>query len=336
MSKRFEELDALRGIAAIWVVIYHYTSRYDALFPSTPRFPFAFPDGEMAVHLFFIVSGFVILMTLRACHKALDFVVSRGSRLYPAYWVAVFLTFSVGVLWPLPNQRYTVTQLGANATMLHDYFYIPAIDGVYWSLTYELGFYTVMCFVFLRRGLDRLVPLGAIWLLFAGINYGTEQIWNVGVPYRLSVLLVFRFAHLFIAGMLFYELWTGRRSTGHFVLLAACSATAFLVQGWLRGFVVLGFFTLFVAAISGRLRWIRTRPLLWLGLISYPLYLTHEYLGFRLIYALEGLGAPPAASVAVAMASALALATGISSLVERPAMRAIRNLYRRTAERQTT
>ena len=79
MSKRFEELDAIRGIAAMWVVIFHYTSRYDALYAATPRFPFDFPSGDMAVHLFFIVSGFVILMTLRACHEAWDFVVSRGS-----------------------------------------------------------------------------------------------------------------------------------------------------------------------------------------------------------------------------------------------------------------
>ncbi|MSO77622.1 MAG: hypothetical protein EXQ87_12070 [Alphaproteobacteria bacterium] len=69
------------------------------------------------------------------------------------------------------------------------------------------------------------------------------------------------------------------------------------------------------------------RPLICLGGISYPLYLTHELLGFRLIYWLESAGVPPWVNVAITLAAALLLADAISRLVERPAMHAIRNLY---------
>lgn len=331
MSRRFEELDALRGIAAIWVVLYHYTSRYDAMYADVPRFPFSFPNGELAVYLFFMVSGFVILMTLRVSHEIWDFVVSRGSRLYPAYWAGVIITFTAGVLWPLPGQRYTLAQLAVNATMLQDYFYVQPLDGVYWSLTYELGFYAVMCVVFLRRWLNQLVPIGALWLALAFTHHLTSQFWDVGVPYRLSVLLVLKYAHLFIAGMMFYEIWHGHKSAARLALLAACAAMAIVVHGLTRGVVVLSFFAVFFASISGRLNWIRVRPLLWLGLISYPLYLTHELLGFRLIYALEASGIPAAASVAITLALVLMLAATISRLVERPAMRSIRTYYRNRA-----
>lgn len=328
---RFAELDALRGIAAMWVLLYHYLRRYDPLYAGERRFPFSFPDGELGVQLFFIISGFVILMTLRASRGRWDFLVSRFSRLYPAYWASMLATFSVGVLWPLPDQHYTLGQLAVNASMLQAYLYVGSIDGVYWSLAYELGFYTVMYLLFLRRLLDRVVPLGATWLVVALAHWSAIQLWDDGLPYRLGMLLVLKYAHLFVAGLVLHDLWSGRRSPGHASLLAACAAMAFVTDGALYGTIVLGLLAVFLAAIGGHLRWLAARPLLWLGGISYPLYLTHEMLGFRLIFWLEQAGLPPAASVAITLVAALALADAISRLVERPAMRAIRDLYRRRA-----
>ena len=73
-------VDALRGIAALWVVLYHYLTRYDQMFhgvePSLLDH-FVFPNGLYAVYLFFMISGFVIFMTLRHCNGAADFITSR-------------------------------------------------------------------------------------------------------------------------------------------------------------------------------------------------------------------------------------------------------------------
>src|SRR5579863_10236295 len=82
-TKRFRELDALRGIAALWVVLYHYLTRYDEIYQGAePSLlgHFVFPNGLYAVHLFFTISGFVIFMTLRHCNGASDFIISRFSR----------------------------------------------------------------------------------------------------------------------------------------------------------------------------------------------------------------------------------------------------------------
>jgi len=63
-SSRILELDSLRGLAIIAVMLYHYTSRYVRLygFHNTP--PFEFWYGRLGVEFFFIISGFVIFMTL--------------------------------------------------------------------------------------------------------------------------------------------------------------------------------------------------------------------------------------------------------------------------------
>jgi peptidoglycan/LPS O-acetylase OafA/YrhL len=97
MSKqnRLFELDVLRGIAALGVVMYHYTTHYDELYGHSQKVLIYFPFGQYGVELFFIISGFVIFMSLERTKSSLDFIVGRFSRLYPAYWTAVILTFTI-------------------------------------------------------------------------------------------------------------------------------------------------------------------------------------------------------------------------------------------------
>jgi hypothetical protein len=70
-SARFRELNVLRGIAASLVVLFHYWTRYGQLYvpDNPPLLGFEFPDGIYGVYLFFMISGFVIFMTLRQCAR---------------------------------------------------------------------------------------------------------------------------------------------------------------------------------------------------------------------------------------------------------------------------
>src|SRR6202043_1137862 len=103
-------------LAAVAVLLFHYLSRYDEMYPPRDDVPFGFVIGGDGVQLFFVISGFVIFMTLSRCKTAFDFLISRFSRLYPAYWAAALLTYTIGSLWPLPDQHYTVIYLLLNLT----------------------------------------------------------------------------------------------------------------------------------------------------------------------------------------------------------------------------
>ena len=109
---RIVELDAIRGIAALMVVLYHYTTWYvqSVGFSSTAPL-FEFWQGRLGVYLFFIVSGFVIFLTLEKCDNIKSFIVSRVARLYPAYWVCVIITFSLLYLTPILGREVSVYQL---------------------------------------------------------------------------------------------------------------------------------------------------------------------------------------------------------------------------------
>ncbi len=97
-APRLYVLDGLRLVAALMVVLFHYVALYGgwennprAVFPSLHGYA---RYGWLGVEVFFLISGFVICMSTWGRSLG-DFVVSRVSRIYPAYWVAVLLTAAV-------------------------------------------------------------------------------------------------------------------------------------------------------------------------------------------------------------------------------------------------
>jgi len=74
---RLPALDALRGIAALGVVLFHYLPYYDKLYGHSFSTPDTLGFGRYGVHLFFILSGFVIFMTLERTRSASWFGLAR-------------------------------------------------------------------------------------------------------------------------------------------------------------------------------------------------------------------------------------------------------------------
>jgi peptidoglycan/LPS O-acetylase OafA/YrhL len=324
-AQRLGELDVLRGLAAFAVMIFHYTVRYHELFAPGGPVLHGSSLGENAVHLFFMISGFVIFMTLSKTRTALDFVVSRFSRLFPVYWVAVLLTFTVVSVSPLPGRTPTLTQLIVNLTMLQKWLHFPEVDGVYWTLAIELSFYAIMLGVFLAGQLRRIEWLVIPWLL-------CQCTWAVlghkyDLPKIVEISLLLKYAHLFLAGILFYRLRIEGAMPLRHSLLVCCLGIQFLLQGATAGLFTTGFFAAFYALTFGRLNWIAKRPLVLLGAISYSLYLVHQNIGYVIMRRLESF--PRSIQIGTAIAASLLMASGLTFFIERPSLRAIRDFYKK-------
>ncbi|MGP4018699.1 acyltransferase family protein [Saccharopolyspora sp. 5N708] len=140
---RLHEIDLLRITAALAVVFYHYTfsgfgkGLTEVDFPSASEFT---RYGYLGVDLFFVISGFVVLMSALN-RKPEQFVISRIVRLYPAYWVAVTLTSIVSVLFSPDLFPVSPVQYLANMTMFNSPLGVASVDVVYWTLWAEPRFY---------------------------------------------------------------------------------------------------------------------------------------------------------------------------------------------------
>jgi len=329
------ELDMLRFLAALAVLIFHFAFRgaaADGLSPLlyTPIAGVA-KYGYMGVDLFFMISGFVIMMSAQA-ESVGKFALSRLTRLYPALWICCSATFLVILLadttrFPTSLQTYLI-----NMTLLAGSTGTTFVDGSYWSLGVELRFYVLVAIVILIGQIRNAEKFIYGWLLIAVITQFMPMPW-------IENKLIIKFTPYFVAGAIFYFI----RQQGPTTL--RCAA---IIVSWLLALsralaaraeqvdhyavthseavvclMTTAFFLVFAAIalrLTGRLG-MRRWPVL--GALTYPLYLIHQTIGYLFITALY-----PTVNQHVLFWSTVALsllvAYVISRYLERPLARALR------------
>lgn len=342
MSKapRLVQIDGLRAVAALLVVGFHYTTRFDQIFVHSSALPVAVPYGYFGVNLFFVISGFVIFMTLDKVRAPMEFVGSRFSRLFPTYWVAILMTW--GLLHinasGLPGFQLPAWEALANTTMVHHYFGLRSVDGVYWSLAVELVFYLWMLMLWCAGFLQRPIVVLCVAPMLSLVASLAAMLTGGRVPYGLDVLFILEWAPWFCVGMLLYVYTSGRSaSVPQFILVTAlCLAAIFARQSALHVLVAILSASAVGLAARGYLAWLALRPAVLVGAMSYPLYLVHEKLGWITILAAENRGLTPLAAIFCATVLVLVVAYGLHRLVEVPGMMAFRNRFRAKGDEGST
>jgi peptidoglycan/LPS O-acetylase OafA/YrhL len=328
-TRRLTGIDSLRGIAAIMVVLFHYTTRYNELYRHTTSTIVSVPLGYLGVNLFFMISGFVIFMTLEKTRYSFDFVVSRFSRLYPAYWAAVALTFLLTYWLGLPGKQVEPKTALLNLTMVHSLFGIAHVDGVYWTLEVELLFYAWAWLAFRLRLLPQVHILLATLFVLRFAYFWFETVLHINLPWIAYRLLILNVIPWFAAGIMVYRLAsvaaTPRRDIG--IIIAGMAVLA-VVEGAGMALLLATLSAVLYGAASGRLVFLDNRLLVGLGTISYTLYLLHENIGWAVIRQLEQRGFEANLAIAVALGLAFLLASLLTYFVEQPAMHWVRQRYR--------
>lgn len=335
-ARRLVEVDALRGLAALAVVLFHFTTRFTELFHpiSPPAVNVSY--GHYGVNLFFIISGFVIFMTLEKTARPMDFVVSRFSRLFPAYWFAIVLTFSITHLLGLPDKLVDMPAAMGNFLMLHGLFKVPHVDGVYWTLEVELLFYFGMFFLY-RLGMLWQIHQVLFGLMVLRVIYFLLERWfGINLPWVIFRLMILQYIPWFAFGIAIYLTMSHRDTTAwRWSAFTAASAalTLALTESLFVGLLSMVFAALVWLAAVGRLTLLRHGPFVWLGTISYPLYLLHENIGWSMLLQLGRRGLSTNLAILVTLTAILLLAAAVTHWVEQPAMRWIRTRYRSHSQR---
>lgn len=340
IKKRFSELDALRGIASLMVVIFHYT--FDR-----GEGTFCLSIGCVAVDLFFIISGFVILLTIEKITNWREFLLNRFSRLYPAYWVCVSITALVMVLaynygFLANTDVNLITVYLTNLTMVQAYFNISNIDGSYWTLIVELLFYIYILFFILFNKKHLIEIVGVFFLILSFLNryfiddlLANENIFQI--TNKIPLLIYFP---LFYSGILFYNMKFIKKTTLRWLLLiVSYTIQLFIFNRLYNDSSALSFelylctlttiYLLFILFIYNKLSFIVNKITLWLGSISYVLYLIHQFIGVNVIipFLTNHLKLNIWLAIPMTMVIIMAISYIIMKYIEKPCLVFIRKKY---------
>jgi peptidoglycan/LPS O-acetylase OafA/YrhL len=306
-------------------MLYHYTFRpevggvaRDDLFQPLQQLT---RYGYLGVELFFVISGFVIVMTARE-RTVRAFAVHRALRLYPSFWVAVVLTAAVVAVLD-PADPVPLRDLLLNLSMVPGYVGAEMVDGVYWTLAVEIKFYVLVA-VLIGTGLIRQYErVTYVWILtLAAVALGIA-------PGPVASLAIFPHGAFFAAGILLYAVrangWTIARSAALIgAVVLAQDAAARDLEGFIpnvrsiddpivRGLAV----TTVLAMAAAVMRKAPTDGPRWwsrVGELTYPLYLVHNRAGRLIFRRIAELGSPSmalAGALAASLAAAWLLVVGV-------------------------
>jgi peptidoglycan/LPS O-acetylase OafA/YrhL len=294
-SQHFYFLDALRGLAAIWVFLFHlYAGHHlDRLLAKLPQWvsQVGFAWGEYGVATFFVLSGFVMAHALRKSTITPSFLANfslrRWVRLSPVYYAAIGFACLISLwlnhlgwrsvlIWlsePQPIARFL-----AHLAYLQELLGFKHYDLIYWTLCLEMQFYLVFCLMLaLSQGLNRwLKPVWSRLVVFypmilLSIVYGAGK---SGLPYNRAVFAAWIFA--FLIGVLLYWVW--QRQVRSLWLLALMPIVLGL-QPCGPGMAITTIVTtglIWLAMRQGKLsQWLNQPIFQGMGQISYSFYLFH-------------------------------------------------------------
>ena len=228
-------------------------------------------------------------MTIERKKTVREFAISRTARLMPAFLAALVMATVIRILSPVPVlDTPTVPQFLANLTMAPSLFGQTPMDMPYWTLTYELVFYI---------GMGLILALGMLrwaeWFGLLAVAVGCLFIatLDVRLHHRTSIVLLVYYSNFFLIGICLYRIHSHMaRPVTWVALVVAIAVTAlgggeksFDTPGRIYLPLTIAFTALVWFAISRHGKWLAWRPLVFLGVISYPLYLVHVVLGFAVI-----------------------------------------------------
>jgi len=327
-SRRFYELDSLRGVAALTVVLHHFSrlfpDRVMHLVLRTPlRILFA---GHQAVILFFLLSGFVLTLPYKKKNR-LDygpFLLKRVCRIYLPYLGALALAilgdrylppfhtddFWINGTWSQPVSSHLVIQ---HILFLGNYDW-SQFNTAFWSLVYEMRISLVFPLIALA-----VLRLRSLWLIFIAAALSAacfplvdlfSGVWHLCTRVTaVDTMLTLHYAAFFIIGSLLAKnlhavnRWYARLTLIQVAIVALVSLILYcfgnasslfqrtvIPQDLFDWLVAVGAVMFIVFAINNRFfhSFLTSRAIHYLGERSYSLYLIHGTILFALIHTLYG------------------------------------------------
>lgn len=311
-KQRVAEIDGLRGIAALWVVLYHLwgaIERRDVEWVMGTVSGF-FHAGLLGVDIFFVLSGFVIthsVVNMRITPTFIPkFILRRSIRIDPPYWAAIAIAVAFMVLKNIffPSESVSlpgIKDVIAHIFYLQDLLGLGNISSVFWTLCLEFQFYLIFGIVYHLYSLilDSKKKKWSYLLLLFGIS-----LCAVSPALRFSSLslpvpgTILPYSYEFILGVIAYHCANHKLPYKYLLIgaLLTVGVTTIYKPIYFGLVPAVTLLIIYVASEHHGVSFLKSIAIQWLGKISYSMYLTHAIIGWVSIsflsYLLKGFESP--------------------------------------------
>lgn len=283
-------IQGLRGYLMIWIVLFHYTSRYPALYPSANiDFPVRFENGgEVGIVVFFIISGFFLakgLLGLEASNtKLLEFCKHKYLRLWIPYVISIILIFIGVKIFGLAGRECTFK------TFLIDVFFIyhpmvGYVDLAHWFIAHLIFVQCFLGVVFYKVKKCNRGKLFKTLIVFFNLLF-IISVMPQTASHELQVVDTFIPFKSTLAVLLGIGIYLYKRDKNMvdmmFVVFTVCSLTMLLSQILICAYTVL--FYLLLSSENKILKPIfQNKMIVEIGNMSFYWYLIHQNIGYILL-----------------------------------------------------
>ena len=312
-SSKIGVVNGLRGVAILMVVLHHMFIPYAGRNPLHPGeldpnglFAAFITDAWLGVHIFFVLSGFVLYLPYCLGRRQIDgladfwtFYLHRAHRLLPLYFIVVFVSLSLHGQFAAGSRNWYLELGGLLSTLFifSPHGFMPPSNMVLWSVGVEIWFsliFPALILAIRKWGIERVVlatSAGSAIFIFAGGSIPVERIGHFS-PFSIGI---FGSCYEFVLGMFvchLYVRWTESSTASRYHLHALLAGTLLIVIGlylmnygpWRitrvpgRMLFCVGVASLLLGLLfaSRPLRWfLENWPLQVLGCMCYSIYAWH-------------------------------------------------------------
>ena len=284
LKERNHSIDLLRFLAATMVVFFHFNEPIpyiDNFYRNLVKF------GWLGVPIFFVISGYCILLTANASKNGFDFLLRRAFRIFPGYWLslAIILTivllhlllYKVNDITILPKSLYSIiSTVILNIDPISD---VKGMSWVYWSLACEVCFYMVVGFglIFKRQYLQYyFMFVLSFSIIVTNIPKGIPWYFLKDWPCFALGISIFNF-HTVVS----------TKDKAIAMIIFMLSSIGIFIQNpinttYNKHYIFVSFVTFFVILLSTKFK-IKANFLSLMGDYSYAIYLLHIPIGIYLL-----------------------------------------------------
>ena len=251
------------------------------------------------IELFFLISAFAVTLSLERTSSLKKFAVNRFTRIYPIFWVCATFTFLLMIAYKFLRTNESVSDLSLtqyliNLTMFQSFFGVKDLDGQYWTLIIELCFYIFIILLAYFKKVNWFKIIGFLWCIGLIVFY-FYLVSNYPNQPRNYINFIGIFP-MFYAGMLVYFMYKNnnwRTITNYSLLTFAfvtqiitfeyCSIAAHYTGQLTYAIYLTIFYFICIGLIHRKTEFFAWKPLIYLGKISYSLYLLHQYIAVTVL-----------------------------------------------------